>query len=72
MIIKYTIRNIMKRPFLSLVIIIGLSLALSGVLLPVFTFAATGFTALFIVLLSVSQQSWIAASTNPVEAFRYE
>ena len=33
MILKFTIRNLQKRPFLNLVKIIGLSLALSGILL---------------------------------------
>ncbi len=35
-------------------------------------FALAGLAALFIALLTVSWQSWKAASRNPVEALRYE
>jgi len=35
-------------------------------------FAIAGVTALVIALLTVSWQSWRAASRNPVEALRYE
>jgi putative ABC transport system permease protein len=35
-------------------------------------FAVAGLTALIIALLTVSWQSWRAATRNPVEALRYE
>ncbi len=35
-------------------------------------FATAGLTALFVVIVTVSWQSWRAASRNPVEALRYE
>ena len=33
MILKFAIRNLLKRPFLNLIKVVGLSLALSGILL---------------------------------------